>query len=298
MLLYPGYRATKVGVRIGEFAGVDGESLRFCFDAIVKDSPLAPLELGIEAGGGDELDLGWVEFDDVNVTTVLWRWLHDSGTCRTESTERKRSRGCRFARSLESTGTLSLNFIGSPGVGKDRVSGTDAADAAQGTRAAVADRRYSDRERCHPPGPLWISGTPDYDGRRLPSGCAHGGKASDGWDSGALDLLFIENVGNLVCPTSYDLGEDAKIVVLSVAEGEDKPLKYPGIFRKAELMILNKIDLLPYVPFQPELAREYARRIHPEIDIINTSSLDRHWFDQWIDWLERATVAQMWTGRF
>ena len=63
-LLYPGYRATKVGVRIGEVAGVDGESLRFCFDAIVKDSPLAPLELGIEARGGDELDLGWVEFDD------------------------------------------------------------------------------------------------------------------------------------------------------------------------------------------------------------------------------------------
>ncbi len=67
----------------------------------------------------------------------------------------------------------------------------------------------------------------------------------DGCDAAALDLLFIENVGNLVCPTSYDLGEDAKIVVLSVTEGEDKPLKYPGIFRKAELMILNKIDLLP-----------------------------------------------------
>ena len=85
------------------------------------------------------------------------------------------------------------------------------------------------------------------------------------------NLLFIENVGNLVCPTSYDLGEDAKIVVLSVTEGEDKPLKYPGIFRKAELMILNKIDLLPYVPFKPELARENARRIHPEIEIIETS---------------------------
>ena len=77
------------------------------------------------------------------------------------------------------------------------------------------------------------------------------------WRTGSAngcDLLLIENVGNLVCPTSYDLGEDAKIVVLSVTEGEDKPLKYPGIFRKAELMILNKIDLLPYVPFDPKLA--------------------------------------------
>ena len=79
------------------------------------------------------------------------------------------------------------------------------------------------------------------------------------WLGLSLDLLLIENVGNLVCPTSYDLGEDAKIVVLSVTEGEDKPLKYPGIFRKAELMILNKIDLLPYVPFDPTLAhRERA----------------------------------------
>ncbi len=90
------------------------------------------------------------------------------------------------------------------------------------------------------------------------------------WLERDLDLLFIENVGNLVCPTSYDLGEDAKIVVLSVAEGEDKPLKYPGIFRKAELMILNKIDLLPHVPFKLELARENARSINPEIEIIET----------------------------
>ena len=93
---------------------------------------------------------------------------------------------------------------------------------------------------------------------------------------------MIENVGNLVCPTSYDLGEDAKVVVLSVTEGEDKPLKYPGIFRKAELMILNKIDLLPYVPFEPELARENARRIHPEIEIIETSCTTGAGLDQWL----------------
>ena len=113
-------------------------------------------------------------------------------------------------------------------------------------------------------------------------------KHLDGWDLANLDLLFIENVGNLVCPTSYDLGEDAKVVVLSVAEGEDKPLKYPGIFRKAELMILNKIDLLPYVPFKAELAREYARRIHPEIEIIETSATTGAGFEQWLDWLDRA----------
>ena len=102
-----------------------------------------------------------------------------------------------------------------------------------------------------------------------------------------LDILFIENVGNLVCPTSYDLGEDAKIVVLSVTEGEDKPLKYPGIFRKAELMILNKIDLLPYVGFDPQLALDNARRIHPGIEVIETSCTTGAGLDLWLAWLAR-----------
>jgi hydrogenase nickel incorporation protein HypB len=88
------------------------------------------------------------------------------------------------------------------------------------------------------------------------------------------------------------------MMVLSVAEGEDKQLKYPGIFRKAELMILNKIDLLPYVPFKPELAREYARRIHPEIEIIETSPITGAGFDRWLEWLaaraatKRASVVE------
>jgi hydrogenase nickel incorporation protein HypB len=105
------------------------------------------------------------------------------------------------------------------------------------------------------------------------------------WRLDELDILFIENVGNLVCPTSYDLGEDFKIVVLSVTEGEDKPLKYPGIFRKAQLMILNKIDLLPYVPFDAELAIANARRIDPEIEIIETSCTNGAGLDEWVAWL-------------
>ena len=107
----------------------------------------------------------------------------------------------------------------------------------------------------------------------------------DDWLENGLDLLLIENVGNLVCPTSYDFGEDAKVVVLSVAEGEDKPLKYPGIFRKAELMLLNKVDLLPHVPFKADLAHENARRIRPDIEIIETSCTTGVGFDQWLRWL-------------
>jgi hydrogenase nickel incorporation protein HypB len=186
---------------------------------------------------------------------------------------------------LQSTGTLSLNFIGSPGSGKTAFLERTLQMLPQGTRAAVVTgdiQTENDAIRLarygYPVRQITTGGACHLDARMVE-------KHLEGWDLGALDILFIENIGNLVCPTSYDLGEDAKIVVLSMAEGEDKPLKYPGIFRKAELMILNKIDLLPYVPFRPELAREYARRIHPEIDIISTSSLRGTGFDQWIDWL-------------
>ncbi len=101
-----------------------------------------------------------------------------------------------------------------------------------------------------------------------------------------LDLLIVENVGNLVCPSSYDLGEDAKIVLLSTTEGEDKPLKYPSIFFKSELMLLTKIDLLPYVPFSADLARENARRVHPGMEIIDVSSTTGEGLDRWMEWLK------------
>jgi hydrogenase nickel incorporation protein HypB len=98
-------------------------------------------------------------------------------------------------------------------------------------------------------------------------------------------LLLVENVGNLVCPSSYDLGEAAKIVLLSVTEGEDKPLKYPGIFHRASLMILTKTDLLPHVDFKQELALENARKVHPDIEYIALSSRTGENFDKWLDWL-------------
>ena len=105
------------------------------------------------------------------------------------------------------------------------------------------------------------------------------------WNLAHLDMLLIENVGNLVCPSSYDLGEHAKVVLLSVTEGEDKPLKYPSIFVKSELMVLNKLDLLPYVPFNVEQARENARRVHPGIEIIELSCMTGEGLDRWLDWL-------------
>jgi hydrogenase nickel incorporation protein HypB len=106
-----------------------------------------------------------------------------------------------------------------------------------------------------------------------------------------LDVLFIENVGNLVCPASYDLGEQAKIVMLSVTEGDDKPLKYPSIFRRARLLLLHKVDLLPYCKFDLAAASEDARRVNPGIEIISTSCVKAPGLSDWLGWL-RARVAE------
>ena len=104
-------------------------------------------------------------------------------------------------------------------------------------------------------------------------------------------LLFIENVGNLVCPASFDLGERAKVAVLSVTEGEDKPLKYPHMFAASELMILNKIDLLPYLHFDVEACIANARRINPNIQVIQLSASSGEGMDEWISWLETQLCA-------
>ena len=209
------------------------------------------------------------------------RQPHESGHHREKSPERERPalrRAC--ARRWTAAGTLALNFIGSPGAGKTALLEKTLERASGAHPRRGSHRRYPDRQRRHPAErygypvrQITTAGACHLDARMVENHL-------DGWLDEGLELLFIENVGNLVCPTSYDLGEDAKVVVLSVTEGEDKPLKYPGIFRKAELMILNKIDLLPHVPFKPELARENARQIHPDIEIIETSCTTGAGFDR------------------
>ncbi|AHJ76857.1 hydrogenase nickel incorporation protein HypB [Kosakonia sacchari] len=99
-------------------------------------------------------------------------------------------------------------------------------------------------------------------------------------------ILFIENVGNLVCPAGFDLGERHKVAVLSVTEGEDKPLKYPHMFAAASLMLLNKVDLLPYLDFNVEQCIAYAREVNPTIEIMLISATKGDGMDAWLDWLE------------
>lgn len=104
-------------------------------------------------------------------------------------------------------------------------------------------------------------------------------------------VLFIENVGNLVCPAMWDLGEAAKVVILSVTEGEDKPLKYPDMFAAARLMILNKVDLLPYLNFDVARCIEYARRINPTIEVLQLSASSGQGVDKWLGWIEKERHA-------
>ncbi|MBT3386785.1 MAG: hydrogenase nickel incorporation protein HypB [Desulfobacula sp.] len=101
-----------------------------------------------------------------------------------------------------------------------------------------------------------------------------------------LDLLIVENIGNLVCPAEFDIGEDAKAVVLSVTEGEDKPLKYPLMFRVADVAILNKIDLLPYLDFDAKLAVDNMKQVHPQLPVFEVSAKTQQGFEPWLEWLK------------
>ena len=181
-----------------------------------------------------------------------------------------------------------VNLISSPGSGKTSLLERTLEGFPAGTRAAVLTgdiQTDNDARRLarfgYPVQQITTAGACHLDARMVE-------RSLEAWDLSTLDLLLVENVGNLVCPTSYDLGEHAKIVLLSVTEGEDKPLKYPGIFRKAELMVLNKIDLLPYVPFDAELCKKNARAIHPGIEIIETSCTTGVGLDEWRAWLRHG----------
>ncbi len=105
------------------------------------------------------------------------------------------------------------------------------------------------------------------------------------FDLASLNILIIENVGNLVCPANYDLGEDKKVVLVSTTEGDDKPLKYPPMFRVADVLVINKIDLLPYVDFSLEQVRKNALQINPDLEIFEISCRTGEGLQSWMNWL-------------
>ncbi len=180
-----------------------------------------------------------------------------------------------------------LNIISSPGSGKTTLLENTLEYLPEDARVAVLTgdiQTENDANRLKryglPVRQVITGGTCHLDARMVEKHIAD-------WDLKNLDLLIIENVGNLVCPASYDLGEAVKVVLLSVAEGEDKPLKYPAIFHKASLMVLTKTDLLPYVPFDVPTAVTNARRVHPEMEVLKVSCLTGNGMRDWLKWLER-----------
>ncbi len=199
----------------------------------------------------------------------------------------------RLRERFRQNGVLCVNLISSPGSGKTTLLERTLEILPRDARVAVLTgdiQTENDANRLKrfgfPVKQITTGGTCHLDARMIE-------KHLEDWDLSKLDILFIENVGNLVCPSSYDLGEAAKIVILSVTEGEDKPLKYPSIFFKSELLILSKTDLLPHVPFDAELAEQNARRVHPGMEVLRVSCLTRVGMGAWIRWIEQKRAAQV-----
>lgn len=186
---------------------------------------------------------------------------------------------------------LCLNLVSSPGAGKTTLLERTLDGFASGERVAVLTgdvQTDNDARRLARFGflvkQITTGGACHLDARMVERALAE-------WHLEDLDLLLIENVGNLVCPAGYDLGEAAKIVVLSVPEGDDKPLKYPAIFFRADLLVLSKTDLLPYVPFDLASAKENALRIHPGMEILEVSAVTLSGMEPWHRWLDQRRRA-------
>ena len=189
-------------------------------------------------------------------------------------------------------GIYALNLLGSPGAGKTTLlEKTLAALGGELRTAVVEGDLFTDKdaariERCGAPVvQINTSGGCHLDAAMVAAALAR-------LDLTQLDLIVIENVGNLVCPAEFALGEDAKAVVLSVTEGDDKPLKYPLIFKESAAALLNKCDLLPYTDFDMDAARRDIEALHPGIAVLPVSARTEDGMAQWLAWLRAAVAAK------
>ncbi|MDH4286703.1 MAG: hydrogenase nickel incorporation protein HypB [Gallionella sp.] len=186
---------------------------------------------------------------------------------------------------LAEAGVLALNLVSSPGSGKTTllVRTLDALKEKLPMAVIEGDQQTdNDAERIRATG---VEAIQINTGKGCHLDASMVERAMQQMTMPQAGVLFIENVGNLVCPASFDLGEAAKVVVFSVTEGEDKPLKYPDMFRAAKLMLLSKCDLLPHLDFDADLAVEYARRVNPDIDVIRLSAKNGEGMEDWLAWL-------------
>jgi hydrogenase nickel incorporation protein HypB len=193
----------------------------------------------------------------------------------------------RFARN----GLLVLNIVSSPGAGKTTLLEATIEHLRNRVRIAVVEGDVQtdiDAQRVARYG-VPVVQIVTNGGCHLEAGLV--AQAIDRLDLDAVDLLLIENVGNLVCPANFDLGEAMKVVVLSITEGADKPLKYPAMFRHASVLVVNKVDLLPYVNARIEEIETYARQINPRLVIFQTAATTRLGIEAWCNWLIARLTA-------
>lgn len=186
---------------------------------------------------------------------------------------------------FEAKGILSLNLVSSPGSGKTTLLERTLTDLRDQIKVAVIEgdqQTSNDADRIHATGAPVVQINTGK-GCHLDAEMIY--KALRELNPGPESTLFIENVGNLVCPSMFDLGEEARVVIISVTEGDDKPIKYPDMFHSADLCIINKIDLLPYVQFDTEKARAYAMKVNHHLQCIELSATTGQGMDQWYNWL-------------
>ena len=192
---------------------------------------------------------------------------------------------------LAGRGILALNLVSSPGSGKTSLLERSIVDLKNEFEIGVIE---GDQETVHDAERIRATGCRAVQ-INTGTGCHLEAemleRALRSLDPPANSLLFIENVGNLVCPALFDLGEMAKVAILSVTEGEDKPLKYPHMFRASKLMILNKIDLLPYVKFDVSRSIAYAREVNPAIEVLEVSATTGEGMPLWYEWLRKGFAA-------
>ncbi len=191
---------------------------------------------------------------------------------------------------IESMGALAINMISSPGSGKTTLLERTIEALKDTVKIGVIEgdietERDADRIRAKgiPAVQLTTGGACHLDAPMVHGGLhvlEHFGKGQ------GFDLIFIENVGNLVCPSTFDLGEHRRVILLSVPEGSDKPAKYPATFRGADLVLITKMDLLPHFDFSVEEATKETQTLKPEVPIIELSSTTGEGFDQWIEYLK------------
>ncbi|NER83517.1 MAG: hydrogenase nickel incorporation protein HypB [Leptolyngbya sp. SIO1D8] len=183
-----------------------------------------------------------------------------------------------------------LNLVSSPGAGKTTLLVKTIQDLQNDMPISVIE---GDQETAHDAERIAATGCPAIQ-VNTGTGChleaAMVERGLEALNPPANSLLLIENVGNLVCPALFDLGEKAKVAMLSVTEGEDKPIKYPHMFRASQVMVLTKIDLLPYVNFDVDRCLDYARQVNPDLQVFQVSAVSGAGLDDWYRWLRSLVI--------